>query len=114
MVVVYGIKNCNTVQKSLGFLNEAGVKHTFHDYKKNGLPDDKITQWLHKEGWEKLVNKQGLTWKKLDNNIKQSILSNDDAHRLFSMNASIIKRPILESPKGFCIGFSEETWRTLV
>ncbi|MFN5319539.1 MAG: Spx/MgsR family RNA polymerase-binding regulatory protein [Bacteroidia bacterium] len=114
MVTVYGIKNCNTVQKSLAFLSAAGVEFTFHDYKKNGLPEGKIKNWLNKEGWEKLTNKQGLTWKKLDESVKNSIHSADDAYRLFSMNASVIKRPILESPKGYCIGFSEETWTALI
>jgi arsenate reductase len=114
MVTVYGIKNCNTVQKSLAFLSAAGVEFTFHDYKKNGLPEGKIKNWLNKEGWEKLTNKQGLTWKKLDDSVKNSIHSADDAYRLFSMNASVIKRPILESPKGYCIGFSEETWTALI
>lgn len=114
MISVYGIKNCNTVQKSLAFLSAAGVEFTFHDYKKNGLPEDKITHWLKKEGWEKITNKQGLTWKKLDESVKRSILTNEDALRLFSKNASVIKRPILESPKGFCIGFSEEFWTALI
>ncbi len=114
MVIVYGIKNCNSVQKSLAFLNAAGVEFTFHDYKKNGLPEDKITHWLKMEGWETLTNKQGLTWKKLDESVKGSIRTPEDAFRLFSMNASVIKRPILESQKGFCIGFSEETWTALI
>jgi arsenate reductase len=114
MITVYGIKNCNTVQKSLAFLSNTGVEFSFHDYKKNGLPSGKIKNWLKREGWEKLTNKQGLTWKKLDESVKQSINTDDDAYRLFSMNASVIRRPILESPKGICIGFSEETWTALI
>jgi hypothetical protein len=38
----------------------------FHDFKKQGVPEAALTRWLAAAGWEKLLNRQGATWRKLD------------------------------------------------
>lgn len=31
---IYGIKNCDTVKKARKWLDEQGIEHSFHDFKR--------------------------------------------------------------------------------
>ena len=45
MIIVYGIKNCDTVKKALKWLTEHNIEHKLHDYRVDGLD----TQFLQQE-----------------------------------------------------------------
>ncbi|MDO4426707.1 MAG: arsenate reductase, partial [Moraxella sp.] len=64
-VTVYGIKNCNTMKKCFEYLDEKKVAYAFFDYKKDTPSEAVLSSWLEAFG-EKVINKQGLTYKKLD------------------------------------------------
>ena len=66
VITVYGIPNCDTVKKSRAWFAEQGLDIQFHDFKKQGVPADLLPGWLKAVGWQKLVNRQGTTWRKLD------------------------------------------------
>ena len=66
MTTLYGIPNCDTVKKARAWLAEHGVDVQFHDFKKQGVPEAELDHWLATVGWEKLLNRQGTTWRKLD------------------------------------------------
>ena len=66
MVIVYGIPNCDSVQKARAWLTAQGLAHEFHDFKKAGVPADRLSAWAAVLGWQKLLNRQGTTWRKLD------------------------------------------------
>ena len=66
MTKLYGIPNCDTVKKARAWLNENGVAHSFHDFKKQGVPEAALDRWLAATGHEKLVNRKGTTWRGLD------------------------------------------------
>lgn len=106
--VVYGIPNCNTVKKARTWLEEAGVAYTFHDYKKQGVPADRLDAWIKAVGWEVLVNRQGTTWRKFDDATKAGVVDATSAKALMLANASVIKRPVVERDgKVVCVGFDE-------
>src|SRR5882762_2477523 len=92
---VYGITNCNTVKKVLDWLKANHINYEFHDFKKLGISADKLQEWDAKAGYEKFMNKQGLTWKQLDPQIK----------------ASMIKRPVIEQGDLLFFGFDEDFYR---
>lgn len=102
---IYGIKNCNTVKKTLDWLNEHNVEYTFHDFKKEGSSADKLNSWAAEVGWEALVNKRGTTWRKLDPQTQAQVTDQAAAVRLMQSHTSLIKRPIIESEKGLILGF---------
>jgi arsenate reductase len=112
-MIIYGIKNCNTMQKAFTILTQKGIEYSFHDYKKLGISESKIKEWFEKEPWERFINKQGQTWKKLDDSVKESIKTSNDAIPLMQKYTSLIKRPILESTDKFLIGFEEEVYLQL-
>ena len=41
-MIVYGIKNCDTVKKALKWLDENGAEYEFHDFKKLGVTEEKL------------------------------------------------------------------------
>jgi len=112
--VVYGIPNCNTVKKARTWLDEQGVAYTFHDYKKQGVPADRLDAWIKAVGWELLVNRQGTTWRKFDDATKAGVVDAISAKALMLANASVIKRPVVElNGKVVCVGFDEAKLATL-
>lgn len=70
---LYGIKNCDTVKKARKWLDEQGVDYQFHDFKKDGLDDDLLSKWESAVGWESLLNRRGTTWRKLPEEVRDTI-----------------------------------------
>ena len=96
LITVYGIPNCDTVKKARVWLSEQGVDYTFHDYKKQGVPAERVDAWIAAVGWEPLVNRQGTTWRKLDEATKAGVVDAASAKALMLNQASVIKRPVIE------------------
>lgn len=113
MINIYGIKNCNTVKKALDWLKENQIDYQFHDFKKEGVSAEKLYEWSHKSGYEKLLNKQGLTWKQLDPETKAKITGEKEALQLLHDKNSMIKRPVLEFEGKLILGFQEEVYQML-
>ncbi|HET9054619.1 MAG TPA: ArsC family reductase [Cyclobacteriaceae bacterium] len=112
MYIVYGIKNCNTVKKSLDWLNKNKVEFEFHDYKTKGVDPAKLKNWSSQTGWEKLVNRKGTTWRQLDEKIQNKITHEKAAIALMQEKTSVIKRPLVErNGKVVALGFDESEYR---
>jgi arsenate reductase (glutaredoxin) len=108
---VYGITNCNTVKKALDWLKANHVDYEFHDFKKLGVTPEKLQEWNDKAGYEKFLNKQGLTWKQLDPEVKESVKTTDDALQLLQQKTSMIKRPVIEDGNFLYFGFDEGVYK---
>jgi arsenate reductase len=96
MLILYGIPNCDTVKKARTWLTEQGLDYAFHDFKKQGVPADRLPQWTQALGWEALVNRQGTTWRKLEDATKAAVVDAASAQALMLAQPSVIKRPVLE------------------
>lgn len=119
MVHVYGIPNCDTVKKARAWMTEQGVAHTFHDFKKQGVPADKLPTWASAVGWDKLINRQGTTWRKLDAALQANAHAPSGATALVMANPGVIKRPVVEWGAGalteqihsdVTVGFDPQLW----
>ena len=108
---VYGIPNCGTVKKALTWLKENGVEYEFHDFKKLEITESKLEEWASKIGWEPLINKKGLTWRNLDQQIKDSVTSDKAAFAVMQEKTSVIKRPVLETNGKILLGFDEDAYK---
>lgn len=108
---VYGITNCNTVTKALTWLKANNEPYEFHDFKKLGVDDEKLNEWNDKAGYEKFLNKQGLTWKQLDPAVKESITGAPKALALLKQKTSMIKRPVIEDGGFLFFGFDEGVYK---
>lgn len=110
MITVYGIPNCDTIKKARQWLKKNGIDYEFHNYKKAGVPEDKLKLWVKTIGWEILLNRRGTTWRKLDDTTKENI-DQASAIKVMIENPSSIKRPVLEIDDSLLVGFSEDTYK---
>ena len=111
MITLYGIPNCDTVKKARVWLTENGHAYQFHDFKKQGVPEAALDAWLAALGWEKMLNKQGTTWKKLPDELKNSVVDAANAKAVLLANSSCIKRPVIDWDDGrLTVGYMPEEW----
>lgn len=111
MIQVYGIPNCNTVKKALEWLKAHQLDYKFHDYKKEGVTAEKLNEWSKEFGWEFLLNKKGTTWKALPEEVKHTIINQNEAVKLMLDKPSAIKRPVIEAKGKYLIRFDEEQYK---
>jgi Spx/MgsR family transcriptional regulator len=112
-LVVYDIPNCDTVRKARAWLAERRVPHRFHDFKKEGVPADRLDAWIAQVGWDKLVNRKGATWRNLDAAAQQGAQDAAGAKALMLAHPSVIKRPVVEWSGKTTVGFDGEQWALL-
>ena len=111
MTTLYGITNCDTVKKARAWLAANKVEVPFHDFKKQGVPEPQLDHWLNAAGWEKLLNRQGTSWRKLDDATKAAVTDARTARALMLAQPSVIKRPVAEWPDGsVTVGFDPQDW----
>jgi arsenate reductase len=111
-MTVFGIKNCNTVKSALDWLKKNNIEFEFHDYKSNGITDEKLKNWSKQVGWESLVNKRGTTWRQLGEKVQQRVEDAESAIELMKEKTSIIKRPLIEkNGKVVALGFDEAAYK---
>lgn len=110
-ITLYGIANCDTVKKARVWLQQQGREVRFHDFKKAGVPEERLDAWLGAVGWERLLNRRGTTWRQLAPELQASVVDAVSARRLMLAQPSVIKRPVVEWPGGaVTVGFSEADW----
>lgn len=111
MITVYGIANCDTVKRARAWLTEQGVDVSFHDYKKQGVPAELLPAWLQAFGRDKLVNRAGTTWRKLDDATKAAVVDDASATALMLVEPSVIKRPVVRWADGsLTLGFTPDAF----
>jgi arsenate reductase (glutaredoxin) len=110
MTTIYGIKNCQTVQKALKFLDENKIEYTFWDYKKQRIDVEHLEKWCNELGWQKVLNRAGMMWRKASEETKAKITDQDSAIEFMISVPTSIKRPIVESGSKLLIGFDEREY----
>ncbi len=106
MVTVFGIKSCDTCRKARKYFAEHDIEFTFHDVRDDGLDIQMLERWAARIDWNKLLNKQSLTWRKIPE-VDRSDMTQNKAFALMIENPTLVKRPVLESEQFFAVGFSE-------
>ena len=110
-LIVYGIPNCYTVKKARTWLADHGLNAVFHDFKKQGVPEAQLDNWLTDVGWETLLNRQGTTWRKLDVALQTGVTDSASAKQVMLAHASTLNRPVIAWPSGrVTVGFTPDQW----
>lgn len=111
---LYGIPNCDTVKKARAALAARGIAYEFHDFKKQGITEAQLTDWLKQVGWQKLLKKTGPTWGKLPPEVKAGIQDDTSALALMLQQPNIIKRPVLvQNGRVLATGFKPEEYELI-
>jgi len=108
-IILYGIKNCDTVRKARRWLETQQIEYTFHDFRLDGLTKELLKDFLKHIDWELLLNKRGTTWRKLSENQKRDI-NNQKAISLMHENPTLIKRPVLNHEGKYLVGYNEDKY----
>ena len=113
-VTLFGIPNCDTVKKARQWLSDHGRHYHFHDFKSAGVPPAQLDLWLTVLGWKSVVNRKGLTWRKLDDAAKATVVDEASSRTLLLAQPSIVKRPIVDwggaGTGPFTAGFKAADW----
>ena len=110
MIVLYGISNCDTVKKARAWLAGQNAVYTFHDVKKSGVPNEALASWVQAVSRDKLLNRQGTTWRKLDAATQASVVDDTSAMALLQAQPSLIKRPVVCWADAITVGFDADAW----
>jgi len=110
-LTIYGIRNCDTMEKARAWLDKAGHAYAFHDYKAAGIDRARLERWAGQVGWETLLNRSGTTFRNLPPEAKAG-LTEKKALALMQELPSMIRRPVLERPGGkLLVGFKPEEYK---
>ena len=112
MTTLYGISNCDTMKKARNWLEEHDIDYRFHDFKKAGLDESLLRDWVAELGWELLLNRRGMMWRKLDETTRAK-LDEASAIRIMLETPSIIKRPVLDTGNQRHVGFSADDYQAI-
>lgn len=113
MLALYGLPNCDTVKKARAWLQRADLDYRFHDFRKAGVPEAALARWIAAVGWERLLNRQGTTWRKLDAAAQAGVVDAESAAVLMRAQPSVIRRPVLEQGDKLIVGFDEQRYAAL-
>ncbi|MXV43813.1 Spx/MgsR family RNA polymerase-binding regulatory protein [Saccharibacter sp. 17.LH.SD] len=108
-VTIYGIRNCSTVKKAISWLDSQGIAYHFHDVRKDGLAQELLMTWVRALGWERLLNRSGMTFRKLPEEDKNG-LDEAKAVSLMLAHPASIRRPITVYGACIQVGFKPEAY----
>ncbi len=107
MIKIYGIKNCDTMKKAFNWFKDHEIEYQFHDYRKDGIDEALVKNFVDELGSELVLNKRGTTWRKLPDDIKDN-LDETGFLSLLVENEAMIKRPIIDVTGKYFAGFSKK------
>ena len=106
MLMVYGIKQCDTCRKALKWLERQGIEHRFHDIRSDGLRPELVQDWLDSSFANSLINRRSTTWRQL--NDEQRLYTGDDLLELLLEYPTLIKRPVFVTDQIIAVGFNPQ------
>ena len=106
MLMVYGLKNCDTCRIAIKRLKALDIKHIFHDLRKDGLDRATVVKWEKSVGWENLLNQRSTTWRNLSKPEKDNV-DKTKAIDLMTQYPALIKRPVYDLNNNISVGLKE-------
>lgn len=107
MLTIYGINSCDSCRAAKKFLASKEMEFEFHDLRADGLDIQMLERWSDRLGWERLLNKRSLTWRKIPE-VDRNDMNKDKALAAIIERPTLMKRPVLEANQFIAVGFSEK------
>jgi arsenate reductase len=115
MITLYGIKNCDVMQKAFKWLDAKGIKYHFHDYREHGIDKQTIETWLQSLPLDKVLNTRSTTFRELTDAEKADTKDRSKAIALMMKYQTLIKRPVWDFGNGsFFLGWDEQELTKLI
>ena len=111
MLIVYGIKTCDSCRKALKWLREQGREHQFRDLRAAGIAPERVASWVDSLGSKALRNTSGGSYRSLP-------ADKDDWPEArwkaaLATDPMLIKRPVLERD-GTALAAGFRGWESLL
>lgn len=110
MLTLYGINNCDRVRAARLWLKSSQQEHQFHDFRKQGLTLELITDLEARIGWKIMLSRRSKGWQQLSA-LEQQQINSASAIALMLENPTTIKRPILINSELVIIGFKASEYQ---
>jgi arsenate reductase len=85
----------------------SNIEFRFHDLREDGLDIQMLERWAARIEWARLLNRKSLTWRKIPE-ADRNDMTRDRAFVTMLDQPTLVKRPVLEHPSFFAVGFSEK------
>ena len=102
MVVIHGLKSCDTCRKALRELREFGRDASLRDLRAQPPEAGEVAQWRATLGPD-LLNKRSATWRALTDTDRAG-----DVERLLLSHPTLIKRPVIADGSSLYLGWNAE------
>jgi Spx/MgsR family transcriptional regulator len=112
MIKLFGIPNCDTIKKTKKWLEQNNIDYTFHDYRKDGISTEMVSDFCQQLDWQQVLNKRGTTYRQLDDATKESLTA-ESVIALLVEHPAMIKRPILQKDNELYLGFKAEQYQSI-
>ncbi len=109
-MIVYGIKNCDTMKKAFTWLDKHHIEYTFQDYRKPGLTTEDIAKFLELTDLSTIVNKRSTSWRALTEADKAAVMDPTTAAPILILHPTLIKRPFIVDGQRAIVGFSDASF----
>jgi len=108
---LYGLEKCSTCQKARHWLDKHKVAYSFVDYREHRVDAPTLKNWAkHVGGWEKLVNRTGMTWRNLPPN-RKSPESDPEWLLLIKEYPALVRRPVVVQGDEVSFGFTDKLFK---
>lgn len=104
---------CSTCKKAKKWLEENDIKFIDRNIVNESLSAVELKEWIKISGKEmkKWFNTSGLKYKEMNLKEKLADMTDDEKLELLASDGMLVKRPILITSKGVCVGFKEDEWK---
>lgn len=107
---------CSTCKNAKKWLEENGVDFIDRHIVDETPTIDELKKWivLSQKEIKKWFNTSGLKYKEMNLKEKLVDMSDEEKINLLASDGMLIKRPILVTNKGVCVGFKVEEWENVL
>jgi arsenate reductase (glutaredoxin) len=112
MINLYGIRNCDNCRKARRWLQDQDIDFHFVDIRDEVLNESQLINWQQQLGWELLLNKKSITWRKIPS-FDRDDLNETSARTLMLNYPTVMKRPLLDTGNNVVLGFNVDDYEAL-
>ncbi len=115
-MTIHTLKTCDSCRKATRWLKENNIPFEEIPIRETPPSEPELRLALKQSGGDvrKLFNTSGGDYRALNMKEKLPTLSEDAAITLLASNGNLIKRPFLTTENSVLVGFSPESWKTLL
>lgn len=114
IIILYGIPNCDSCRKARTWLTAQGIPYRFHDIDIEGTPTkEQLADWSEAIGWVTLFNRKSTTYRSLSEEDRDG-MNAEKAIGLILRYPRLLKRPVLQSPRGCIAGFDPDLYKGIL